>query len=216
MAPNPEGRKSYWKEEAVEEAIVSEDSDSDQEFNLAVPRNTPEPEVWLYVGRGFQVLLDFLPQVYERYFIAQLLAWLFEEELDPNVPLPPRPRNPGDEIQLVRAFYTSGLRYQRRFLTAEEVEAALNDFFSFYTPQRVWDNIGMPEPPLLEVQQPQHQPIVGDMAILEGYEDDEQRHQQQQHQEQHQQQQQHQQQEQQQQPQQEQRQEQQRQQQQQK
>lgn len=157
MAPNPEGRKNYWKQESVEQSL---NSDSDSEFELAVPTNNPNPQIWFHVGRGFQVLLDFVPRVYEQHFIAQLLEWLLGEELDR--PELPQFRHPEDEIQLARDFYSRGLRYNGQFLTPDEVEMAINDFFSFYTPERVWSNIGFPEPVLLEVrpQQPEELPVV--------------------------------------------------------
>lgn len=166
MAPNPEGRKNYWKTEVVEQLIEQSedsDSDSDQEVDLGVPRNTPEPEIWFHVGRGFQVLLDFFPEAYERYFIAQLLAWLQGEPVDPSEPEPPVPRLE-EANQLTRDFYSRGLRYYGQLLTPQEVDEALDDFFSFYTPQRAWDNIGMPEPPLLYVQEPQ-QLLPGQMWV---------------------------------------------------
>lgn len=162
MAPNAEGRKNYWKQESLEEALGS-DSDSDSEFEFAVPTNNPNPQVWFHVGRGFQVLLDFVPRVYEEHFIAQLLGWLLGEEVDR--PALPQFRHPEDELQLARDFYSRGLRYNGQFLTPDEVEAAMNDFFLFYTPERVWNSIGFPEPLLLEVRPQPQQELEGLPAV---------------------------------------------------
>jgi len=155
MAPNPEVRKNYWKQESVEQQALGSDSDSNTEFEFAVPTNNPNPQVWFHVGRGFQVLLDFVPRIYEQHFIAQLSGWLLGEEAER--PELPRFRHFEDQIQLARDFYSRGLRYNGQFLTPNEVEMAMDDFFSFYTPERVWNNIGLAEPLLLEVLQPQEQ-----------------------------------------------------------
>jgi hypothetical protein len=122
MSPNADLRKNLCQQLYVAVPDYSDNEDSD--VDVEIPEQIPLIQVWLDIG-PFQVLLAHLPEVYENHFIAELRAFVTGGNME-VVQEPPGVRN---EEELARDFYSRGLRFNGEFLTEEEVELAIDDFF---------------------------------------------------------------------------------------
>jgi len=127
MPPNADLKKNLCTQLYLAVPESNSDDSDDSDVDIDIPEHLPLIQVWLDIG-PFQVLLAHLPEVYENHFIAELTAWLRGVEMEP-VQEPPGVRN---EAELARDFYSRGLRFNGNFLTEDEVELAIDDFFSVF------------------------------------------------------------------------------------
>jgi len=118
----------------------SSDSESDSEIEsvpeVEYPRLPVDPEIWLDLGHGFEILLNYLPSDVEQLVISTLSALLegrLEELQEPELQC-----SNEQAIVYERAFYLNGFKYCGLFLTPGEVDQVIEDFFSFFTPNRIW------------------------------------------------------------------------------
>lgn len=143
MAPNVGRKRVYRRFEQVEflpfENLVINISESDEsdESDVEVPIQLPalpETETWYTVGE-FQVLLDYLPQEHEQYFLLQLVNFI---QGTPNLNEPVLPQLEHEEF-FIREFFLRGLRFRGEHFTPQQVEVLLDDFSSFF-PTRIREN----------------------------------------------------------------------------
>ncbi len=136
-----------WLQQLVIEQSTASNSNnsngdySDGESDLALqadlpPVELPQPQVWQDLGAGFQILLDFMPEDHERYFVHNLRELVEGVEQTDAWPEPTQQLSDLHEWQMAKDFYARAFLYHGENLTPQEIDAVIHDFIHFFNVTR--------------------------------------------------------------------------------